>query len=171
LSRAELGIPLVILSRFTAYAAPVPRSIYDEMAASGSQIGQRLQKAQRKTIEALWARACAPEGSEARAGLPARCDKEWFCNTFCQGQGKERSGEESIWDCIIQFNMYDPLALVAAIPLLGDFFEFDEYVVEGVAHRVVGVSKERPGIINGEAVQKWLYAAFMQGTHKSVPRP
>ena len=32
----ELGVPLVVLSRFTAYAAPMPRSVYDEMAATGS---------------------------------------------------------------------------------------------------------------------------------------
>ena len=144
----------MILSRFTAYAAPVPRTIYDEMAATGSPIGDRLQKAQRKTIEALWVRACAAEGSAVRAGLPARCNRQWFCNTFCNGLGTERTGDESIWDCIQQFNMYDPLALVAAIPKLQHIFEFDRYVVNGVAHKVVGASKERPGISDGEDLKR-----------------
>jgi len=165
----ELGVPMVVLSRFTAYAAPVPRSIYDEMAATGSPIGNRLQKAQRKTIEALWVRACAPEGSAVRAGLPARCTREWFCNTFCNGLGKDRTGEQSIWDCIQQFNMYDPLALVAAIPKLQHVFDPDAFVVNGVTHRVVGTSKERPGITDGETLKRWLYNAFMQGVRRSAP--
>ena len=60
---------------------------------TGSPIGDRLQKAQRKTINALFVRACAPEGSAVRAGLPARCTREWFCNTFCNGLGKDRTGD------------------------------------------------------------------------------
>ena len=42
------------------------------------------------------------------------------------------TGEQSIWDCIQQFNMYDPLALVAAIPKLQHVFDFDAFVVNGV---------------------------------------
>ena len=44
------------------------------------------------------------------------------------------TGEQSIWDCILQFNMYDPLALVAAIPKLQHIFDFDTFVVNGVTH-------------------------------------
>ena len=37
------------------------------------------------------------------------------------------------------FNMYDPIALVAAVPALAErFFETDDLVVHGVRHRVVG---------------------------------
>tara|TARA_B100000795_G_scaffold253640_1_gene223953 strand:+ start:279 stop:503 length:225 start_codon:yes stop_codon:yes gene_type:complete len=34
---------MVVLSRFTAYAAPVPRSIYDEMAATGKLVRVRVR--------------------------------------------------------------------------------------------------------------------------------
>ena len=100
----EILVPLIIVSRHAAYMCPMPRSIYDDMAATGHPIGKRLRDTQRASIEGLWKRASAPEGPE-RIGLPARCDKAWFCNTFCSGNGKERSSDDSIWDLISSFIM------------------------------------------------------------------
>lgn len=64
------GLPMVILSRFAAYAAPLPRSLYDDLAATGSPIGRHLQHAQRTSIEQLWRRACAPADSAVHAICP-----------------------------------------------------------------------------------------------------
>jgi hypothetical protein len=36
-------------------------------------------------------------------GLPPRCDKTWFCNTFCAGV--EVAGQDC-WPYIVSFNMY-----------------------------------------------------------------
>ena len=168
----QVGIPLLVVSRFAAYAAPVPRTVYDELAATGSPIGKHLQSAQRRSIEQLWRRACAPDESEVRAGLPARCNKEWFCDTFCNGEGKGRDGGQSIWDVIVSFNMYDPLALVAALPTLSHLFEYDELVVGGVTHRVVGSSAQHTGIKDGAELRAWLGRNFRLGmspeTHTAV---
>lgn len=71
----ELDVPLVVVSRFAAYAAKNPRSVYDELALSGSPIGWRLRNEQRESIESLWARTLS-EGA-ARNGLPERCDRNW----------------------------------------------------------------------------------------------
>ena len=100
----EIGVPLIIVGRYAAYKCPMPRSIYDDMASTGHPIGKRLRDTQRASIEGLWKRACAPEGPE-RIGLPARCDKAWFCNTFCSGNGGDRTADDSIWDLIISFMM------------------------------------------------------------------
>ena len=100
----EIGVPLIIVGRFAAYKCPMPRSIYDDMAATGHPIGKRLRDTQRASIEGLWKRACAPEGPD-RIGLPARCDKAWFCSTFCSGNGGNRTIDESIWDLIESFIM------------------------------------------------------------------
>ena len=62
------GLPMVVLSRFAAYAAPLPRTLYDDLAATGSPIGRHLQHAQRTSIEQLWRRACAPVDSAVRVG-------------------------------------------------------------------------------------------------------
>lgn len=160
----QLGIPLLVLSRFAAYGCQIPRGIYDRMAALGGSIGQHLCHVQRSSIERLWQRACAPEGSPARGGLPARCDRGWFCSTFCGGAGGESGASDSIWDCVISFNMYDPLALVAAVPELAErFFECDELVVGGTTHKVVGASKDRPGVKEGSGLREWLCEKFLEG--------
>ena len=101
----ELGIPLLVVSRHAAYSCTVPRQMYDELAATGSHIGKHLQMIQRSSIERLWQRAASPEGSAERAGLPARCDKQWFAATFCAGKGAERDAGASIWDLVVSFNM------------------------------------------------------------------
>ena len=40
-----------------------------------------------------------------REGLPGRCDKPWFCKVFLSGRGLDRTGDDSIWDAIVSFNM------------------------------------------------------------------
>ena len=106
--------------------------VYDEMAAAGTPIGVHLQSTQAASIERLWARACAPEGSAARAGLPARCDRRWFLETFCGGDDAEAGA--TIWPLIRTFNMYDSLALVAAVPSLAHtHFHFTEHDVQAAS--------------------------------------
>ena len=100
----EIRVPLIIVSRHAAYKCAMPRSIYDDMASTNHPIGKRLRDTQRASIEGLWKRACAPEGPE-RLGLPARCDKAWFCTTFCGGNGADRTIGDSVWDLIVSFIM------------------------------------------------------------------
>jgi len=115
---ASLALPMTVVSRFAAYATPVPREIYDRLAQSGSPIGWRLRKAQRDSIERLWKRALAPPWSAEREGLPERCDKAWFSDTFCAGRAMSRGENDPVWDLVVSFNLYDVVALMAAIPSL-----------------------------------------------------
>ena len=110
-----LSIRVNVLTRFAAYDAPMGRYIYDDMAATGSPIAKRLLHKQRSSIEELLKRANA-EGAERR-GLPARCDKAWYVKTFLKGRGLDRGADESIWDLVQNFNMYDPMALLLAVPV------------------------------------------------------
>merc|ERR1719235_1929722 len=71
----EEGVPMTVVTRWAAYAAKLPLSIFDKMASTKTPIGVRLQKAQRHNLEDLWKRACLPAHSPERGGLPARCDK------------------------------------------------------------------------------------------------
>ena len=66
----HLGIPTVTTTRHCAYAAQVPRGIYDRLALTGSPIGVHLRQKQRASIEGLWLRAVSV--GDARAGLPVR---------------------------------------------------------------------------------------------------
>ena len=118
-------MPLVIVSRHAAYAAKMPRDVYDELALSGSAIGWRLRNAQRDSIEALWKRASAPPDTvpparnSTRKGLPARCDRRWFLKTFCNGRDDPaRTGDDPVWDLVDGFMQYDSMAILAAVPAL-----------------------------------------------------
>ena len=155
----ELGVRLVIVGRDAAYQVPITRRVYEGLAHTGSPIGWRLRNAQRTSIEQLWRRA-ASEG-DARAGLPVRCDAAWFKATFCGGDGgvDDRGAGDPIWDLVKSFNMYDTLALIAAVPLLRDLL-FDPVAVDvpatrgsgtGASHLLIGVSKENDGFASPEA--------------------
>lgn len=145
----DCGIPITVVSRHAAVAAKVSRSVYDEMAATGHPIGVRLLNAQKQAIEHLWQRACLPASDPGRMGLPPDRDSNWFLNTFCGGQGAGRTGEDSIWDILETFNLYDPATLVAAIPnLRGHFYAASVVEVFGVEHCVIGVNAKTHNVRN-----------------------
>lgn len=153
----ELGIKMVILTRAAAYACKVPRSFYDELAATGHPVGIKLRDSQQGSIESLWQRACLPDDDEGRAKLPNRCNKEWFCNTFCGGQGKDRTGADSIWDLIQSFNLYDPMTLIAAVPELRErFYEPTVVKVGETEHLVIGVCDAVPGVKDADALARYM---------------
>ena len=94
------GVPMVVVSRSAAYACPVPRTLYDELAATGHPVGVRVRDAQREAIARLWRRAHAttPAG---RAHLPERCDPRWFRDTFCNGRGEDLGAGDDVWDLVV----------------------------------------------------------------------
>ena len=49
-------MPLVIVTRVAAYACPVARRIYDDLARTGSPVAWRLRATQRASIEVGGAR-------------------------------------------------------------------------------------------------------------------
>jgi len=159
----DLQIPITVLSRHAAIAAKVPRAIYDDMAATGHPVGLRLLAAQKMAIQELWQRACLPDGDPARQGLPGRCDKAWFCNTFCGGQGADRAATDSIWDFVQTFNLYDPCTLVAAIPNLREHFFAPQVVeVHGVEHLVVGVSAAQHNVRSNADLAAFMHRTLVQ---------
>ncbi|KAJ1459125.1 hypothetical protein M885DRAFT_460395 [Pelagophyceae sp. CCMP2097] len=162
-----LRIPLVVLSRHAAYTCPVPRRIYDDLAWTGHPVGLRLQQTQRDCIEGLWKRAASADLAR-RAGLPARCDKAWFVQTFCSSapEGLERSQDDAVWDLITSFNMYDPLALIACVPeLRHKFFACQTKRVQGVDHVIIGMSEEETGVKPGmvEPLRDFIYRGLFKG--------
>ena len=114
----EMNITLTVVSRYAAYAAKMPRSVYDDLAVTGSSIGRRLCDSQRSSIDQLWQRACSSD-PEVRKGLPLRCDRTWFINTFCGGvDDSSRCTAGSAWELVTGFMQYDTMALLAAIPVM-----------------------------------------------------
>lgn len=165
----DMEIPITTVTRHAAVAAKVPRSVYDDMAATGHPVGLRLLNAQKQAIEELWRRACLPADDKARQGLPARCDREWFLNTFCAGKGKKRKAKDSIWDIVETFNLYDPCTLVATIPNLREHF-FAPYVAEvhGVEHLVIGVSAQAHNVRDTSELADFLKQMLVESLNLSM---
>lgn len=165
----ELGIPLTILTRFASGACQVPRSFYDDLAATGHPVGIKLRNSQKVSIQALWYRANLPADDERREKLPARCDKTWFCNTFCAGKGLERTGDDEIWDLIVGFNLYDPMTLVAAIPdLRKKFFDPVVVTVNGVEHLIIGVTKDKHGVKAVSELREYMVQRCIESLTASI---
>mmetsp|Transcript_118612 Transcript_118612/g.187848 ORF Transcript_118612/g.187848 Transcript_118612/m.187848 type:complete len:802 (-) Transcript_118612:145-2550(-) len=150
----ELGVRLILISRFAAYAAPMPRDTYDKLAVSGSSIGRRLRNAQRDSLEQLWRRATAAPDDARRMGLPGRCDRSWFMKTFCAGQDDGRSWEQPVWDLVKNFNQYDTVALFATVPDLRQRFfnptKFSTKSLEGrkVENLLIGVKEGESNVVD-----------------------
>eukprot|EP00928_Gymnodinium_smaydae_P072211 TRINITY_DN55614_c0_g1_i1.p1 TRINITY_DN55614_c0_g1~~TRINITY_DN55614_c0_g1_i1.p1 ORF type:complete len:865 (+),score=115.17 TRINITY_DN55614_c0_g1_i1:370-2595(+) len=160
----EIGVRLVVVSRWAAYAAKVPRACYDDLASGGSFIGCRLRNAQRASIGDLWSRACA-EGA-ARRGLPPRCDRKWFLNTFCGGaEAPGRGANDTIWDLVVGFMQYDSVALLAALPAIrNDYFNPTEVPgLAGVRNLVIGRTETDHNVPNSEALTSLLKRGFSMG--------
>lgn len=169
-----MGIPITVVSRHAAAAAKVPRSIYDDMAATGHPVGIRLRDAQRQAIEHLWTRACAPAGSPERKGLPDDRNTAWFCKAFLGGQGEGRTGKDSIWDLVQTFMLYDPMTLIAAVPNLRNLF-FSPYVHEnkGTENLIIGLDAERHGVLDGPKLASYMHSimvASLMSAMESVQR-
>jgi len=140
----KMNITLTVVSRYAAYAAKMPRSVYDDLALTGSSIGWRLRNSQRASIDQLWQRACSTELS-VRKGLPPRCDRKWFISTFCGGDDDpSRCCADTAWDLVTGFMQYDTIALLAAVPAARDRY-FDPFVMPPLL-RAIPTLGEDPGI-------------------------
>lgn len=165
----ECGIPITVVSRHAAAAAKVPRAVYDEMAATGHPIGIRLLNAQKQAIEELWHRACMPADAPERQGLPARCNRSWFLSAFCGGKGEDRTPQDSIWDIVETFNLYDPATLVAAIPNLREHFYASSVVeVHGIEHMVIGTTAATTNVRNPAELAEFMKTMLVQSLKLSL---
>ena len=138
----RMEIELVIVSKYAAYAACVPRDIYTTFKNRGHPVGKRLERIQRSMIQNLWWRCCQPPESPARDGLPPELGPEWFSQAFCQGADlKSVSDMDDIWPYIRSFNFYDQMAVLAAIPALRDQY-FDPILINEGLVQVIGLSRK-----------------------------
>ena len=86
--------------------------------------------------------------------------------TFLGGQGEERTGTDSIWDLVKQFNMYDPMALILAVPPLAWIF-FQHECPSGSALRVVGVTSDKSGVKRASVLRNFMMENLLEGINLS----
>jgi len=168
------SIPMTIVSRWAAYAAKLPLSLYDRMAKTEHAVAVRLQKAQQKSLQHLWKRANMPDGHPDREGLPGRCNKEWFAGVFLGGKGLDRNGDASVWDLATTFQPYDCIALLGALPGIRDrYLNPHVFQIQGLhgpaIHEVMGLSGEMNGVRDSAGLRSWLEAAMLEGVEWAFP--
>lgn len=141
------NIPLTVVTREAAYGCKFHLSFYEELAATGNPIGSSLLQRERPGLTKLWHEANAPADSELRGSLPARCDRQWFVDTFLAGE--DPGDAPDIWGQAVrvgEFQLYDSLNVAAVTRR--EFFNPTPVEVHGIEHNIVGVSKINHGIKN-----------------------
>lgn len=156
------GIPMTVLTKEAAYAVPFSRSFYDELAKTGHPIGKRLCDMQKNSIEHLWYRSNLPAQDAKRKALPASRDKQWFCKQFLNGEGMDRSGNDSIWDIVNAFYLYDPMAGIAAIERYAPIYYMpNEFEIRGAVHNIIGMTREHHNVKYPEALRGFIHAQIV----------
>ena len=160
----DLGIPMVITTRDSAYACQIPFTVYDQMEATGNPVGACLKGRQKPSLQGLWEAACSESGSKIRGTLPDDRNRGWFVKVFCGGKDPGIGDGEDIWPFVGAFNLYDPVNLVAAIPSLREeYFAPDLVEVKGVGHLVIGVSSGRHGLKDVDGLRRFLVETEVSG--------
>lgn len=132
----ENQIPMTVVTRFAAYQVGVTPDFYEKLR-NVNALGKHLHKIQQEAINHLW-KFAASNSSEHRQ------NRQWFSQTFCDMDDIGISADESPWEMVKRFALYDPITTLAM--MYPDLFEPDERVLHGVPHRIIGVSKEQHGI-------------------------
>lgn len=141
----ELGVPLVVVIKEAAYTAAAPRSFYDGIAATTNPVGVYLKEQQKQSLQHLW------EGIQ-KGHLPPALTPAWFFGTFTDVDLNSPTGKtalasanahpddfEEIWKQVSKFNLYDPLALLAATPGAAELLFQSEVVGEPKSNvRIIG---------------------------------
>merc|ERR1712048_1126062 len=171
----ELGVRLMVMTRFAVYAAATPAFIFDELATIGHPVALRLRENQIKSTNEFWQRCNLPDGHADRLGLPSRCDRAWFAKQCCGGADLSSVQPDApIWPYVTSVSIYDALSLLAASPTaLARFFEVDikqVKTIEGemVEHMVVGTSEERNGVRDVLALKSFITNALRYALSASV---
>ena len=148
----ELQIPMTVVTKTAAYAAAVGKQFYDDLGDTGHVVGQRLRDNQKDSLDGLWHRVNLPADDPERGGLPPRCDRGWFLNTFCSGQGQNVDAKNSIWGQVTQLNLYDAVAMLAAAGSDNHLFAPTRVEVNGTEHQIIGISKDVTGVADASGV-------------------
>uniref|UniRef100_A0A7S4NFP3 Inosine/uridine-preferring nucleoside hydrolase domain-containing protein n=1 Tax=Odontella aurita TaxID=265563 RepID=A0A7S4NFP3_9STRA len=159
----EAGIPTLTLTRYTAYGCPVSNVVFDDLVKTAHMVGINTRRVSYEGINRLWHKVNLAAADPRREKLPSRCDRQWFCRTFFGKEDVNRAGDSgtSIWDLVTKLNMYDPLTMLCCIPEYREtYFYWESFFVNGIQHRVTGISETNNGVIDSALLCKKLYSLF-----------
>lgn len=163
----RLRVPLVVTSKWAAYAASVPRDTYDLFAETGHPVGIRLQAMQEEMIQHLWFRANLAGDDPRRENLPPVLGKAWFAKTFCGGEDLSAlSGDDRIWKYIKVFNLYDQTAVMAALTDLATVHFDSVYLGQNpdlAFVEIIGINQTSHQVHDLETTRGFLISTMLTG--------
>lgn len=166
----DIGIPTVDIAKSTAYGAAIPRDAYDVFAETGHPVGVRLKTMQEALIQHLWYRANMDGDDPRREGLPPFLGAPWFNKVFCGNSPDvaNMNGNDRIWNSVLNFQLYDQLAVLAGIPELRSVhFTPTKYrALNGAVVHSIGTtraSSSRTNLINPDQTRRALLETMMAG--------
>ena len=167
----ELGIPTITLSRWAAYGCPMPPQLLDELASTEHMVARNIRSVSRVSVDQLWKKVRLHPSDPRREKLPNRCDVNWFCRIFMSKGEISKDWKASVWPLVQKLNMYDPLALLLAVPAYrAAHFCCKEKNVNDVTHLVVGTSERDTGIKNKLALFDEYSTLFLSAFEESLHR-
>lgn len=178
------GIPTTTVTEFAAYGCPFSCEILDELRETHHLLAVDIRNANLLARNKLWSAVNLPADDPERKGLPARCDRAWFVNRFLDKDvgdnedgdnddgggggggknGKRRESDEeineSLGSCIY---MSDPLAMLHCVDAYRELHFYSKaYKIDGVVHRITGVSETENGIVNSESLAMEIHELLIQ---------
>jgi len=163
----EIGVQVVVMSRWSAYGCAMPAFLYDECALQRDKLALWARDVHVRALGLLWRQISGGDDYD-RDDIPPRCDRSWFAETFCGGVEVPLS-ETDIRPHVMSVILYNVLALLACCPhTLSTFFEVETRTTNGVDHLVVGASKKRSGVADVDDLRKLLTASLHSQLIKAV---
>ena len=143
------NIPTTIVTREAAYGVQVGYDYYQDLAATGHPVAERLAQMQKEMILAVLEDVLTLENHP-------RLNPDWFANTFLKDPSQDLhtllSKPDEVIDHVKGFNLYDPLtAIYSFFPRL-----FEPTKLDGYPMQVIGTSADDIGIKDRAAVSELL---------------
>ncbi|KKT39695.1 MAG: hypothetical protein UX47_C0010G0019 [Candidatus Collierbacteria bacterium GW2011_GWA2_46_26] len=159
----ELGVPMTITTKNATFKAMLSHNIFERMGEVGKCFAVRVPR----NTQSFWRSCTAPEGSKLRGKLPMSRNRAWFVSVFCGGVNPPIADDGEIVPYLKShaWAQYDPINLIASVPILRDRFFFTKKIsVNGVEHEVIGWSPEEHGVIDPMDLTKFLEALLEMGS-------
>jgi len=136
----RLRVPTITLTRWAAYGCPFSNTLLDELRSTKHLLAANIRNTNLTSTNKLWRKVNLPTDDPKREKLPARCDRQWFCETFLGTKETKLVGSDSIWHCSVNFFMYDPLALLCCVPALrSKHFYSHLFTINGVERACIAI--------------------------------
>ena len=163
-------IPTTTLSRSAAYDCPFAISKLANLQLKCNHLlAAEIHEANTKAILTLWKKVNMPVWMPQRGGLPARCDRDWFCRFFGVDIDEAGPNASDSWLQSANIYLYDALATLNCVEAYQELYFCPKgHVVDGTLHKLVervafkdGLVAEIEGSLN-EAFRLAMEGAFFK---------